>query len=55
MPSHVLLAMGVPMAEAQATVRFSLGKMTTRSDVDRALTGMGRVMARQGTLGGIVP
>ncbi len=55
MPSHVLLAMGVPMAEAQATVRFSLGKMTTRSDVDRALTGLGRVMARQGTLGEIVP
>ncbi len=47
MPSHVLLAMGVPMDVAQATVRFSLGKMTTAADIDRAIGALGRVLARQ--------
>lgn len=51
MPSHVLLAMGVPMAEAQATVRFSLGKMSSQADVKTALAGLGRVLNRQATRG----
>ncbi len=47
MPSHVLLAMGVPMDVAQATVRFSLGKMTTEGEIDLAIAALGRVLERQ--------
>ncbi len=36
-PSHVLLAQGIPLALAQASLRFSLGKMTTASDIEAAL------------------
>ena len=36
-PSHVLLAMGVPPAEARSAVRFTLGHTTTEADVERAL------------------
>ncbi len=35
-PSHVLTAMGLPEADARATLRFSLGRPTTEADVDRA-------------------
>ncbi|QJA06779.1 cysteine desulfurase [Thermosulfurimonas marina] len=35
--SHVLSAMGVPPELAQGTIRFSLGRFTTREDLDRAL------------------
>lgn len=37
-PSHVLLAMGLPMRMAAASVRFSLGERTTEEDVDQAAT-----------------
>lgn len=36
-PSHVLRAIGLPKDEAKATLRFSLGRFTTREDVDYAL------------------
>jgi cysteine desulfurase len=36
-PSGVLLAMGLPDADARATIRFSLGWTSTGEDVDRAL------------------
>ncbi|MEQ1862591.1 MAG: cysteine desulfurase family protein [Chthoniobacteraceae bacterium] len=45
-PSHVLLAMGVAPEIAGATVRFSLGKPTTESEIDEALVRMGGVFAR---------
>lgn len=45
-PSHVLLAMGVPPAVAQATVRFSLGKETTVSDIDHVIERMPRIIER---------
>jgi cysteine desulfurase len=35
-PSHVLLAMGLPRAEAKASLRFSLGPGTTEAEVDGA-------------------
>ncbi|GII96985.1 cysteine desulfurase family protein [Sinosporangium siamense] len=35
-PSHVLSAIGLSRAEAQATVRLSLGRTTTAGEVDRA-------------------
>lgn len=36
-PSHVLVAMGVPIRRAVASVRFSLGEETTDTDVDAVL------------------
>ena len=36
-PSHVLLAMGLSVARARASVRFSLSRLTTEDDVDAAL------------------
>ena len=36
-PSYVLLAMGLSREEAECTVRISLGRYTTRKDVDAAI------------------
>jgi cysteine desulfurase len=36
-PSHVLLAMGVPIREAVGSVRFSLGASTTEGHIDEVL------------------
>jgi len=36
-PSHVLRAMGVPLARQRASVRFSLSRMNTGADIDAAL------------------
>jgi cysteine desulfurase len=36
-PSHVLLALGLRVAEARTGIRFSLGHTTTEADVDAAL------------------
>jgi len=36
-PSHVLTAIGLPAADARASVRFSLGRHTTPEEVDAAL------------------
>jgi cysteine desulfurase len=36
-PSHVLTAVGLPAEEARASLRFSLGRHTTQSDIDFAL------------------
>jgi cysteine desulfurase len=36
-PSYVLRALGLSDMQAQAAVRFSVGKFTTRTDVDRAI------------------
>jgi cysteine desulfurase len=36
-PSYVLRALGLSDMQAQAAVRFSVGKFTTRMDVDRAI------------------
>jgi cysteine desulfurase len=41
-PSHVLTAMGVDLATARATVRFSVGRFTTKAEVDE---GARRVIA----------
>jgi len=36
-PSHVLTAIGLPAEEARASLRFSLGRHTTKADIDFAL------------------
>lgn len=48
-PSHVLLAMGVPPEVARATVRFSIGRQTTRDDLEFAVAGLTKVLGRQET------
>ncbi len=47
-PSHVLLAMGREPATAKATIRFSMGRSTTRDDLDYALDALADVIARIG-------
>ncbi len=47
MPSHVLLAMGVPEETARATVRFSLGRVTTEEEIASTIAALDRVLARQ--------
>ncbi|WP_372339421.1 cysteine desulfurase NifS [Haliovirga abyssi] len=36
-PSHVVLALGVPMEHAHGTIRFSLGRYNTKEEVDYVL------------------
>ena len=45
-PSHVLIAMGLRPDEARASIRFSLGKQTTESDIDFALRLVPETVAR---------
>ena len=44
--SHVLLAMGMSMEMASSAVRFSLGKQTTESEIERAGEAIARVLKR---------
>lgn len=44
--SHVLQAMHVPEAWARGTVRFSVGKTTTREDIDTAVSVITAAVAR---------
>ncbi len=45
-PSHVLLSMGIPPAEARSAVRFSLGWSTTGDEIDTALAVMAGVLSQ---------
>lgn len=44
--SHVLLAMGVPEAEARGALRFTLGPTTTADEIDALLAVLPDVLAR---------
>jgi len=44
--SHVLEAMGVPMALAQGTLRFSVGRYTTEAEIDLAVAEIVPVVQR---------
>lgn len=52
-PSAVLLAMGIPPAEAVGAVRLSLGRLTTKDDVDRAAEALAAGVARLRARGGV--
>ncbi|MFM7322116.1 MAG: cysteine desulfurase family protein, partial [Armatimonadota bacterium] len=39
-PSHVLLATGMGMARARRSLRFSLGRSTTREDLDQVISAL---------------
>lgn len=41
-PSHVLTAIGLSRREAEATVRFGLGRFTTESDIDTVIDRVAR-------------
>jgi cysteine desulfurase len=45
-PSHVLIAMGLRPDQARASIRFSLGKQSTESDIDFALNLVPETVAR---------
>jgi cysteine desulfurase len=45
-PSHVLLAMGATDEEARSSLRFTLGRTTTESDVDALVDAIGPVVER---------
>jgi cysteine desulfurase len=45
-PSHVLVAMGVPLDWAMGAVRSSLGRSTTAEDVDWVATSVAEVVAK---------
>lgn len=46
LPSHVLMAMGVPEATAAATVRFSIGPQNTGNEIDETADALQRVLTR---------
>jgi cysteine desulfurase len=45
-PSHVLLALGKTRAEAEASIRFGLGRFTTKEEVDWAADEVARAVAK---------
>lgn len=45
-PSHVLLALGIPLQRAVATLRFSIGHETTEADIDYVLTRLPAIIER---------
>ncbi len=45
-PSHVLLALGIPLERAIATLRFSIGHETTDADIDYVLARLPAVVKR---------
>lgn len=46
-PSHVLTAMGIERSLAHASLRLSIGKYTTESDVEKAITIVKNEVAKQ--------
>ena len=45
-PSHVLLAMGLPEKRARGAIRFSLGRFTTKDEVDYAVAQVPVIIER---------
>lgn len=45
-PSHVLLAIGLPHEQARASLRLTLGRLTTEEDIDKVLTVLPQTIGR---------
>lgn len=45
-PSHVLLAMGLDHRQAHGSLRFSVGRWTTKSDIDYVLMVLPKIVAK---------
>jgi len=45
-PSHVILATGLPYEAAHGSLRFTLGRRTTRRDVDRTIKAVAQVVGQ---------
>ena len=45
-PSHVLLAMGQTEQQAREAVRFSLGRLTTREEIDATIQAVAEILKR---------
>ena len=50
-PSHVLLAMGLARDRVMSSIRFSLGRMSTREEIDRVLEILPPVVERMRRVG----
>ncbi|MCK9274584.1 MAG: cysteine desulfurase NifS, partial [Syntrophales bacterium] len=44
--SHVLEAMHVPLEWARGTLRFSVGRMSTEQEIDRAISAIAEAVIR---------
>ncbi len=53
-PSHVLVAMGLPHQLALGAIRFSLGRESTREDIERAVETVPTVVAKVRKLAGVL-
>ncbi len=51
-PSHVLLAIGLNALETHSSVRFSLGRYTSESEIDRVLTVLPEIIERLRNISG---
>ena len=51
-PSHVIRAIGLPLHMARTTLRFSLGRSTTKEDLDSAADSLMEIVARLRSLSG---
>jgi cysteine desulfurase len=45
-PSHVLTAMKIPAEDARCSIRFSLGRLTSDSDIDRVISVLPPLVAK---------
>jgi cysteine desulfurase len=45
-PSHVLRAMGIPPEDCHASIRFTLGKFTTATEIDRVIEAVPPIVKR---------
>jgi len=45
-PSHVLIAIGLPAAQALGSIRISLGRTTTPDDIERTAQALARIVTR---------
>jgi cysteine desulfurase len=46
-PSHVLLAMGLPRERAASAIRFSLGRETTATEIEATIAAIDRILRRR--------